>query len=266
MKQPTYRWNAGDYASHSAPQQRWAQELIARLALQGHETVLDLGCGDGKISAEMARHVPEGEVVGLDSSEAMVAFAREHHPPGLHPNLRFVHGDARHLAFDDAFDVVFSNAALHWVLDHRPVLRGIHRGLRVGGVALLQMGGAGNAAGILGVLDALIQQPRWSRYFTAFSFPYGFYGPDDYGRWLREAGLQPRRVGLIPKDMTHQGRDGLAGWIRTAWLPYTERVPPADRPAFINAIADAYLEDTPLDAEGIAHVGMVRLEVEAVKE
>ena len=269
MESLTYQWNANDYAGHSAPQQQWAQALMAKLALHGHEAVLDVGCGDGKITAAIARRLPEGSVVGLDSSADMVAFAEGHYPPEAYPNLRFVHADARRLDslddFDEAFDVVFSNAALHWILDHRPVLRGIHRSLRAGGIALLQMGGTGNAAGLLRVLEAVMGTPRWRRYFAAFSFPYGFYGPEAYRRWLAEAGLHARRAVLLPKDMTHRGRDGLTGWIRTAWLPYTEQVPATDRSDFVLEVVDAYLEAYPLDANGIAHVRMMRLEVEAVK-
>jgi trans-aconitate methyltransferase len=72
-------------------------------------------------------------------------------------------------------------------------------------------------------------------------------------------------VELIDKDMPHNGKDGLAGWIKTTWLPYLERVPPQRKEQFIEDIVAAYLRDHPLDDEGIAHVKMKRLEVEAVK-
>ena len=88
-------------------------------------------------------------------------------------------------------------------------------------------------------------------------FPYGFYGVDEYQQWLSQAGFKPRRVELIPKDMTHKGKDGFAGWIRSTWLPYLSRIPERMKEAFIEAILDAYLVDHPPDKDGLVHVDMV---------
>lgn len=260
-----YQWNPSDYRRHSSAQQLWARELIDKLRLRGDEAVLDLGCGDGKVTAEIAARVPQGSVLGVDRSEGMIDFARSSFPAEAFPNLRFRTADARALPFAGEFTVVFSNAALHWVRDHRPVLHGIARSLKPGGRTLLQMGGQGNAAGVLSVLDELTASSPWREHFDAFSCPYGFHSPADYRIWLEEAGLEPRRVELIPKDMIHAGSDGLAGWIRTTWLPYTERVPEADRDAFVAEVVRRYVERFPPDARGQVHVAMVRLEVEATR-
>jgi len=106
---------------------------------------------------------------------------------------------------------------------------------------------------------------KWSPFFSDFTFPYGFYGVDEYRRWLAEAGLNTRRVELIPKDKKHKGRDGFAGWIRSTWLPYLSMIPEQMQAEFIEAISNAYLVRHPPDDEGLVHVDMVRLEVEAVK-
>ena len=89
------KWNAADYAANSAVQQIWARELIAQLQLRGDEHILDVGCGDGKVTAEMARAVPTGSVTGIDASPEMIRFARKTFPPGKHPNLEFQIMDAR---------------------------------------------------------------------------------------------------------------------------------------------------------------------------
>lgn len=260
-----YHWNAEDYERHSQAQQLWARELIAKLQLAGNETVLDLGCGDGKVTAEIAAALPQGSVVGVDNSPAMIELAARRYPREQHPNLGFQCMDATALTFDEAFDVVFSNAALHWVRDHRPVVAGLYRCLRPGGRMLLQMGGKGNAVGILAVLDEVIAEPRWRPYFGNFDFPYGFYAPDEYATLLADAGFTARRVELLPKDMLHEGQPGLEGWIRTTWLPFTQRVPAGQRDAFITEIAGRYLDRVPLDQKGMAHVAMVRIEIEADK-
>jgi len=260
-----YNWNAADYAQHSQAQQLWARELIGKLALAGSEAVLDLGCGDGKVTAELARCVTQGYVLGVDSSAAMIDLASHCYPVSQYPNLSFAQMDARRLDFAERFDVVFSNAALHWVKDHQPVIEGIYRSLKPGGRILLQMGGKGNAGVILSVLEQVISEPAWHPYFKDFASPYGFYGTDEYDALLPSAGFNVTRLQLIPKDMQHAGQGGLEGWIHTTWLPYTETIPAALRDEFISAIASRYLENIPLDGDGIAHVAMVRLEVEALR-
>lgn len=91
------------------------------------------------------------------------------------------------------------------------------------------------------------------------------YSVDEYQQWLSQAGFKPRRVKLIPKDMAHKVKDGVAGWIRSTWLPYLSRIPEQMKEAFIEAILDAYLVEHPPDKDGLINVDMVRLEVEAVK-
>jgi len=150
-------------------------------------------------------------------------------------------------AIENEFDVVFSNATLHWVLDHMPILRGIWRGLKCGGKALLQMGGSGNAADVIATLDVLIASNEWRGCFKGFGFPYGFYGSDEYRRWLHEAGLHATRVELIPKDMVHRDRSAFADWLRTTWLPYTQCVPQDRRAAFTTQLVNKYLDAHPSD-------------------
>jgi trans-aconitate 2-methyltransferase len=261
--QNSYQWNAEEYARHSASQFAWAQELIAKLGLRERERVLDIGCGDGKVTALIAGRTPFGRALGIDNSPGMIELAQSAFPPERHPNLAFCLLDARRLDCDAAFDVAFSNAVLHWVADHRAVLAGVRRALAPGGRLLFQMGGQGNAAEIIATIDEVNAHPAWRSYFDGFGFPYAFYGPGEYTRWLPEAGLTPVRVELIPKDMVHDGPDGLAGWLRTTWLPFIERVPVERRDAWIAEVVDAYLARHPMDATGRVHVAMVRLEVEA---
>ena len=258
-----YSWDAKEYAKHSSAQQIWARDLITKLQLRGNESLLDIGCGDGKITAEIATLLPEGNVIGVDSSPDMVALAKKHFPQSRHPNLSFELADASHLLFEKQFDIVFSNAALHWIKDHKPVLSGIQNSLKPGGRICLQMGGKGNAKEILSVLDRIIREKEWCPYFTDFSFPYGFHSHTEYRQWLQEANLIAEKVRLIPKKMSFANKDGLAGWLRTTWMPYTEPVPVHHREAFISRIVDTYMRKFPLDSEGYVHVDMIRLEVEA---
>lgn len=255
-------WNAADYAANSAAQQAWARELIARLHLRGDERILDVGCGDGKVTAELAGAVPRGEAVGVDASPSMIEFA---HGAFRVANLGFHVMDARELRFDEPFDLVFSNAALHWVDDHRAFLRGAASALRDGGRLVVSCGGKGNAHDVFLALRPVMRQKRWREFFRKMTAAYFFYSPDDYAKWLPRFGFQTRRVQLAPKDATYGGRDGFAGWLRTTWMPYTQRVPADAREEFIAAVADRYVAKHPPDPNGRVHVRMVRLEIDAVR-
>jgi trans-aconitate methyltransferase len=143
------QWNAEGYHKNSLEQQKWGLELLDKIALSGNERVLDVGCGDGKLTAEIVRRVPNGSVPGIDKSEDMIHFARERYQPEVFPNLTFMLLDARELDFNQEFDIAFSNAALHWIEDHPSVLHKIRGSLKAGGRVIAQMGGKGNASGIL---------------------------------------------------------------------------------------------------------------------
>ncbi len=263
-----YKWDPEDYHKSSYEQQKWAHELILKLDLKGDERVLDIGCGDGKVTAEIAEQIPKGSVLGIDNSEEMIHFALKNFPSNRFPNITFELIDATQMNFDEEFDVVFSNAAIHWISNHLLVLEGIKKSLKPSGKILLQMGGRGNAAQIFEVLETIIKGEEWKKYFTNFCTPYGccpysFYGPEEYNDWLKYIGLTAKRVELIPKDMTHKGKEKLAAFIRTTFLPYTQRLPEELHKEFIDEIVDKYVENYPPDRDGFIHIKMMRLEVEA---
>ncbi|MGF1495048.1 MAG: methyltransferase domain-containing protein [Microcoleaceae cyanobacterium] len=259
------QWNPEGYAKSSSAQLKWAQELRSHLNLQGHESILDLGCGDGKITADFARSLPNGWVTGVDNSAPMIAYAQRTYSKTEYPNLTFVEMDARALNFTPAFDLVFSNAVLHWVDDHQAVLRGVAQALKSGRSLVISCGGSGNAADILQTFAELAETASWKQYFGTFENPYHFCGTQNYETWLQAAGFAIDRLELVPKDMTHDGADGLAAWIRTTWMPITHQVPETHREQLIADFVAIYLQRFPIDAQGHTHVRMVRLEVEARK-
>ncbi len=259
------KWNAADYAANSVVQQTWARELIAKLRLRGHEHILDVGCGDGKVTAEIARALPGGLAVGVDASAEMIAFARKTFPAQKNPRLTFDVMDARKVKFDRAFDLIFSNAALHWVDDHQAFLRGAAACLRPGGRLVVSCGGRGNAHDVFVALRPELRLKCWRPFFRRMPKPYFFHSPEAYEKWLPRFGFKTIRVRLAPKDATYAGRDGFAAWLRTTWLPYVQRVPEDLREEFIAAVAERYTTRHRPDAEGKVHVRMVRLEIDAIK-
>ncbi len=259
-------WNPEDYARNSSGQERWALELMAQLELQPDDTVLDIGCGDGRHTAHIADQLTAGHALGVDCAAEMIEYARQHHEPGRQGRLRFSVEDASSLPYREEFSLVFSNAALHWVKDHRPVLAGIARALKPGGRAVLQMGGHGNAAEMIAAFDRVCARAEWKSDFTDMELPYGFHRPEEYRIWCGEAGLAALDLRLIPKEMHYENRDGLLGWVRTVWHPYTARVTQERRPELLHAVLDDYLKHHPADAKGQISVRMVRLQAKLVKK
>jgi trans-aconitate methyltransferase len=264
-KSPSAKWNAADYAANSVVQQVWARELIARLDLLGDEHILDVGCGDGKVTAEIARALPRGLATGVDASAEMIAFAKQVFPLKQYPNLEFHVMDARKIKFAKKFDFLFSNAVLHWVDDHQKFLQGAASVLKPGGRLVVSCGGRGNAQDVFVALRPEMRLKRWSRYFRKMPRPYFFYSPGDYEKWLPKAGFKVHGLKLAPKDATYPGADGFATWLRTTWIPYVQCVPEPFREEFIARVTERYLAKHPPDTENKVHVRMVRLEIEATK-
>lgn len=232
-------WNAEDYARNSSAQLKWAKELIAKLCLKGNESLLDIGCGDGKVTALLAS-ITAGRVTGIDSSSSMISAAGRKFPSSDYGNLSFVQMDAADMRLGEKFDIAFSNAALHWVQDHVAVLSGVRECLKSGAKLLFQMGGRGNASEMFGVLTEVEERPRWQTYFEDFTAPYHFYGPREYRAWLPKCGFALTRAQLIPKDMRHQSTEELTGWLRTTAFPYTDRLPAGLRDSFLDEVVETY--------------------------
>ncbi|HMK94064.1 MAG TPA: hypothetical protein VK536_01560 [Candidatus Limnocylindrales bacterium] len=127
------------------------------------------------------------------------------------------------------------------------------------------MAGKGNAKDVLSVIYELADAEPWKEFFTKMAFPYGFYDTEEYEAFLGEPGLAIDRVELFSKDMKFDGVEGLAGWVRTTWLPFTDKLPVELRARFVQEIVDGYVRQHPADRAGVVHVGMMRIEAEAHK-
>lgn len=260
-----YQWNAKDYAQHSSGQERWAHELLDTVELQPGDAVLDVGCGDGRITALIAERVPQGSVLGIDLSEDMVRHAHQQYGAKFGGRFRTRQMDAAALNFDPQFNVVFSNATLHWVRDQQAALAGICRALVPGGRFIAQMGGHGNASTMVAAHDTVMIRQQWRGHFADFKSTYNYPHPDDYRQWLFAVGLEVLELALVPKDMVHADRTALAGWLRTAWHPYVDWAPPGERSEYIEQVVSAFVAQSPPDGAGRIHVPMMRLQVKATK-
>ncbi len=259
-----FKWNAADYANNSSVQLTFARELIEKLQLTGSESILDVGCGDGKITAEIAQFLTYGYILGIDSSPEMINYAQEQFSISEFPNLQFLCMNAANIQLNKKFDILFSNASLHWLEDHQAFLAGANQTLQPGGRLYISCGGKGNIEEISNILAEVMNYITWKDYFKDFQYPWYFYDVNPYENWLLKSGFKPIQVELIPKDAIFAGKEGLLGWLRTVGMPYTQFIPDDKKNDFMNDVADLYIKNYPLDNEGNCHLKMIRLLVDAM--
>ena len=259
-------WNATDYAEQSSAQFKWANEMIEKMDLLNDTDLLDIGCGDGKITALLSKKCPNGHSVGIDSSQDMVDKAKTCFNSKRYPNLSFQKNDARKLPFKNKFDLVFSNSTLHWIKDHSPILKGIYLALKPNGKIYLKFGGKGTLDSFQPMIDSMLSSHKWKPYFKSFETEWGFFDDQTYSKWLKKSGLTPIIVKLTPSNMVHENPSQLEGWVRTTWHPYLQWVPENHKNDFITELVSRYLEKHPVNSQGKTNVKMIRLEIEAKKE
>ena len=257
-----YQWNPEAYAANSAYQKTCADDFMHRLAFEPTDRILDIGCGDGKITVELARRVPRGSVVGLDLSPDMVRYARAHF--GAEGNLTFVNANAQSLPFFNSFDVIFSNYALHWVPNHYQLLAGMYCALRPGGRVLVQMSARGGASPIFDSCDQVIADPRWNHYFDGYVHPFQYYSVEEYHRILKGAEFEVQRVETIPRQNVQKDRDAVAGFLRAAFHPALDRVPADRREDFLRDMVDVLVSRYPPADDGSIRIPSLGLQYEAV--
>lgn len=233
-------WNAPAYARIAALQEVMAAEALSLLHLKGTERVLDLGCGNGKITAEIAARVPEGSVVGVDASAQMIAFAAEQYDPATHQNLRFETNNIRHLTFREEFDLVVSFNALHWIPEQDEALRSIRTAMKPGASAQLRLVPAGKRKSLENVLEETRLSSRWAQYFKGFHDPYLHLTPGQYAALAEENGLRVEQIATSDKVWDFHSRDAFEAFGSVTFVEWSKNLPEEKRPAFVQDVLDRY--------------------------
>jgi trans-aconitate methyltransferase len=233
-------WDAGEYNRHSSLQAALAVEQLGRLTLEGAEHVLDIGCGDGKITAQIAARVPHGSVLGVDPSREMIAFATRHFGPATRPNLRFEVADVRRLTYREEFDRVVSFNALHWVPEQGAALRSIRTALVDAGQGVLRFVPAGGRRCLEDIIEDVRHSARWADSFTGVQKPYAHFSPQEYRDLATRNGFRVLRMGLEDRAWDFQTREAFVAFARATFVAWTRHLPESDCPAFITEVLDRY--------------------------
>ncbi|HEX5314806.1 MAG TPA: methyltransferase domain-containing protein [Gammaproteobacteria bacterium] len=233
-------WDAAGYFRMSGLQQAMAEEVLALLPLARARRVLDVGCGDGKLSARIAHEAPRAELIGVDRSRAMIAFAAAHFDPARHSNLAFAVADARALPFRGRFDLAVSFNALHWVPDQAAALRSLRAALESGGRAQLRLVTAGERKSLESIVEETRESERWRGHFANFSDPYLRLTPAEYAALAESAGLRVLGAATALKTWDFGSRAAFFDFCAVGLVAWTERLPAEDRAGFIGEALDRY--------------------------
>jgi trans-aconitate methyltransferase len=257
------QWSAEDYAQNGLLQFKWAKKhFFDRFEWSGHEQVLDIGCGDGRLTHLISKCTPFGNVLGIDNSPSMINYAHQNYTEFT--NLSFVLEDATNAHFykslESQFDVIVSFHCLHWVEKQESVLLGIKKSLKPEGKAFLRLTSKGWDP-IQDSADELIKSDKWKLYFSTFRDPIQRYSKAEYLSLIENANLQALRIEEVVENDVFHNIETLSKQV-ASWLPHLKHLPSGFQKEFLNDIMHAYLLKVPPNADGSIHLYDCYLEVE----
>lgn len=261
-KTGSFEFDGEKYKLASGQQKAWGKKLIAELEFKGGERILDLGCGDGVLTAEMAKFVPDGFVLGIDASESMIETARKDHAGA---NMRFELLDIDVIDFESEFDLVFSNATLHWVKDHGKLLKNVFKGLKNKGATRFQFAGNGNCSNLIRILREVMSAQEYKGYFREFNWPWYMPAIDEYRALLNEVAFAEKKVWSENGDKHFASVEAMIKWIdQPSLVPFLYLVAEKDRQRFRDAVVERMIKET-LQDDGTYFETFRRINVLAIK-
>jgi trans-aconitate 2-methyltransferase len=246
-------WDGASYDRISAPQETLGRAVLARMDLRGDETVLDAGCGSGRVTAALLERLPRGRVIAVDASPSMIEQARRRF--GERERVEIRQMDLLELELAQPVDAILSTATFHWVLDHEALFRRLHAVLRPGGQLVAQCGGEGNIDRLRGIAKSVLEREPYAEHFRDWRSPWYYAAPEPTRELLLAAGFTAAECWLAPAPQyPEQPREFLA---KVILGPHVQRLPEDLRDPFLDAVLDEV-------GEGEMMVDYVRLNIDAV--
>jgi trans-aconitate methyltransferase len=240
-------WNAAEYHRVSAPQFQWGQRVLSELRLRGDESLLDAGCGTGKLTRLLLENLPRGRVVGVDLSRNMALHARENLEANFSGRARFVVADLVALPFHHRFDGIFSTASFHWIHDHDALFRSLYEALRPTGWLHAQCGGGPNLDRLRQRVRALSQAAEFSNWLGKFREPWFFSDAEGAASRLSAAGFENIETGLEEAAFVAPSAQEFGEYLTTFVLHRHLELLPSEtmRANFVQKLVDGAAEDNP---------------------
>ena len=226
-------WDGPAYDRLAYPQEEWGREVLARFRFSGNETVLDAGCGSGRVTRHLLDLLPDGRVIGVDASHSMIETGRKQ-LAGYGDRIELIVSDLVDLVLPSPVDAIFSNAAFHWILDHERLFARLHAALRSGGVIEAQFGGQDNVAEWQRAIEAAQGDERFSAYLRRTPDVYNFASLGDTEDRLRRTGFEVDRIWLETRSVSPPEPEE---FVRTCGLAkHLARLPQELHDEFVDAV------------------------------
>lgn len=246
-------WDGTSYDRISGIQQGWGAEVLERLPLRGAETVLDAGCGTGRVTEMVLERVPRGRVIAVDASPSMVATARERLTGRYDGRIEVSQQDLVELELDETVDAVISTATFHWIGDHGRLFASIREAMRRGGRFVAQCGGEGNIDLLRGRAREILAREPYAEHFAGWRAPWNYAGAEVTEQRLLAAGFAEARCWLTPAPSTP---DEPREFLRTIVLgPHVQQLP--------EELRDRFMDEMMAELGGTVVIDYVRLNIEA---
>jgi trans-aconitate 2-methyltransferase len=250
-------WDGQSYDRISGPMESLGREVLERLVLAGDETVLDAGCGSGRITQALLARLPQGRVIAVDSSPSMIAAAHERlRPRGTADNgrLELRRADLLEIALDTPVDAVLSTATFHWITDHELLFSRLRAALRDGGRLVAQCGGEGNITRLRARVRPVQDREPYAEHFCGWKTPWNYADPDSTRSRLLGAGFAQASCWLADAPrQPEQPREFLSTIVLG---PHMQQLPAEQRQPFMDAVMAELGEPVVVD--------YVRLNIDAV--
>lgn len=253
----TSNWNGAYYAKNSEMQFLAAKEALKLVDFPPKAKILDIGCGDGRITKYIADQHPECTLMGVDRSSSMLATAKQY----ADSRLTFQLADAAALPFESQFDRIVSFNCLHWVPDIRSALKNIKRALVPGGRTLALIAPTQARYPIHRILNEVASREKWRSFFTTKAFTH--YSFAEWAEHLEEAGLVPEQMQLIDASQNYPGKKAFADWI-AGWIPFGT-IPENQRAAYLDDMVEAYTAVIPCEKGGAVPMRLDELVMKAAR-
>ena len=261
---PDHIWLAEDYHYYSSAQYDAASQILEKIHLKGNETILDVGCGEGKITAKIAERLPNGFVTGLDLSIDMVEFAKKKFTKENYPNLKFFCCDAQQLNYYEEIDVIFSSFALQWMPNPIAFFKNAYKSLKFGGCFAATI-----PLCISSILEEAIRTitacPRWKSYFHNFSPGWHFLSESGYIGLLSDHQFVVNRIDVVTQVEVFSSRANFEKYV-IQWFSYLGALPQHLQHVFFKQVMDTYLEMGFFNPNSEIDFKFLRLDVEARKD
>lgn len=236
-----YEFDGEKYKRASKHQKEWGNKLISELTLGGNETILDLGCGDGVLTEQLSALAAKGNVIGIDASVGMINTAKKLEKE----NLSFICMDINAMDFTNQFDVIFSNAALHWVKNHRKLMENSFRALKTNGIIKWNFAGDGNCSNFFETVNAVMIDDAYKEYFVNFEFPWFLPSKIEYEKLALNTGFKEIEIDFENADRYFSDGDEMIKWIdQPSLVPYINHIPDEKKESFRKRVIDIMIEKT----------------------